>query len=121
MIPHSHWVTMGLHSNSFAPIEQYLYLEKEDAVQHPVSSNGRAWSHVNANECVLEIGKGFQENSLKTIAANRYIVSKYGMQVPPAPVRYGWDYCTIVHSIFLCCPKLVTICLWYISLCCHYI
>lgn len=50
---------MDLHSNSFAPVEQYLYLEKGDTVQHPVSINSRVWSHGNANECVLEIGKVF--------------------------------------------------------------
>lgn len=76
---------MDLHSNSFAPVEQYLYLEKGDTVQHPVSINSRVWSPGNANECMLEIGKGFQYNILKTVAANRHIVSKNGMQVPPDP------------------------------------
>lgn len=63
MIPHSHWVTMGFHSNSSAPVEQYLYLE--EAIQHLVSNNCKALSHVNANEGVLEIEKGFQCNILK--------------------------------------------------------
>lgn len=63
MIPQSHWVAMGSHSNSSAPVEQYLYLE--EAIQHPVSNNCRALSHVNANECVLETEKGFRYNILK--------------------------------------------------------
>lgn len=104
---------MGLHSNSFAPIEQDLYLEKEDTIQHPVSSNGRAWSHVDADECVLEMGKGFQYNILKTIAADRYTASKNGMQVPADPVRFAWDSCMIVHRIFLSCPKLPYTCSIY--------
>jgi len=96
-------------------------LEKEDTAQHPVSNDDRAWSHVNADGCVLEIGKGFQCNLLKTMAANRYVVSKNGMQVLPDPGRYAWHACMTVHRIFPSCPKLVTIYLWYTWFYCHYI
>lgn len=58
MIPHSHCVTMGFHSNPSAPVEQHLYFK--EAIQDLVSNNCRVLSHVNANECVLEIGKVFR-------------------------------------------------------------
>lgn len=73
---------MGFHSNSSAPVEQYLYLE--EAIQHLVSNNCRALSHVNANERILEIEKGFQCNILKQ-SLQADTVSKDGEQVLPDP------------------------------------
>lgn len=81
MTPHSHWVTMGFHSNSSAPVEQYLYLE--EAIQHLVSNYCRASSHVNA-KCI-ENRKRFSVSYPKTVTASRHTVSKDGEQVPPDP------------------------------------
>lgn len=43
---------------------------------------------MNANECMLEIGKGFQYNILKTFSAIRYIISETSMRVPHDPARF---------------------------------